>query len=135
MRVVFLSPECHTPACATTVRILLQAGGASLVVWESSSPIGKHIAEAPVLAQIADLEDASGFPAARSAELRAFLDLCPEPIQSFVVLGGSDFRFDINNNFVVDSEIDPRFISVDPKEGIPESQLLSAARILIQPRR
>jgi len=137
--------DYSVPSCVLALNALTRAMDARIVVsssWrlqhtldELRTVLRQWGVEAPVLDVTQDLDDASGFPAARIAEIRAFLDLCPEPIEAFAVLDDQDIRLDINNEVVKDEEIEARFIQTTTEVGFTSEGAVQAARHLLRPVR
>lgn len=132
--------DYSVPSCVLALNALTRAMDAKIVVsssWrlqhtldELRTTLRLWGVEAPVLDVTPDLEDASGFPAARIAEIRAFLDLCPEPVEAFAVLDDQDIRLDINNEVVKDEEIEKRFVRTVTEIGFTSQLAVEAARAL-----
>lgn len=132
-------------SCVLALNALTRAMDARIVVsssWRLQHSLDELRAvlrlwgvEAPVLDVTPDLEDASGFPAARICEIRSFLDLCSEPIESFAVLDDQDIRLDINNEIVKDEEIEKRFVRTVTEVGLTNTLVVEAARALTLVRR
>jgi hypothetical protein len=132
--------DYSVPSCVLALNALTRAVPAKIVVsssWRIEHPIEelrgvlrKWGVEGEVIDVTPDLEDASGFPAARIVEIRAFLDMCSEPIESFVVLDDQDIRLDIDNALVKDEEIEKRFVRTVTEIGFTSQLAVDAARAL-----
>lgn len=127
------------PSCVMVLNALCRATDAQIVVtssWrlehtldELRSVLRKWGVDAPVIGATEDLTDASGFPAARLAEIRHYLDVNPG-IHAYVVLDDQDIRLDVDNNLVRDAEIEDRFVRTEYREGLNREHVVLAARIL-----
>lgn len=133
------------PSCVVALNGLTRATGASIIVssaWRDVHPLAElrtllkgFGVEAEVVDNTPnDLDDASGFPAARIAEIRVFLDLQPPgSVESFVVLDDLDIRLDIDNEAVKDEEIEARTVRTVTEVGLTDEDAVRAARLLVRP--
>lgn len=114
-------------SCVDALNTILQATDAKIVVsssWRivhSLEDLRRILRDWGVQGDVVgatsvDLEDEDGYPAARIAEIRAYLDA--HPCTSFLVVDDQDVRLDINNAIVSDAEIEARLLRTYTRVGL-----------------